>query len=402
MFTILNFIGGKIQKLLLFESTCIIHKNQPMKSILLSAIFILTALFHVKAQNQAFIKERIKFKDTIVTDKYEVDNSTGFSFSKLKVDIADYRINNTEEVDKLEQQTVTRVDLVYTDFPEGEDHAELNRKRMLELYIHLPDAMNSPVIEWNLVKQTGPKTAGALRSYFHGFVVYYRPRPSLKDEIGLIQTKVNLGIMEDSSVYKVLERQRNWKNALVICDVTGSMAPYTLQILVWLKANAKLNTFDQVVFFNDNEEQSHNQEKFFDSSGIWDIESKNGEKVVEKAVFAMGNGDHYENNLEAVCYAIKKYPQNKKNIVMIADNWENPCDMSLLPFLKKAGAVIHVVICGATNRLNTNYLDIAFATGGTVHTMEQDLTMTSAMGDGRIVKVGDLRFKMVGGKFIQL
>lgn len=217
----------------------------------------------------------------------------------------------------------------------------------------------------------------------------------------MIETQVELGKLQDSTVYKILERQRTWKNTLVVCDVTGSMAPYTLQILVWLKANAKLNTFDQVVFFNDDEEMSNTQLVKLDTVGIWDIESKNGSKVVEKAVIAMSKGEHYENNLEAICYAIKKYPNNKKNIVMIADNWENPCDMHLLPHLKKEGVVIHVVVCGVTDRLNTNYLDIAFATGGTVHTMEEDLAMTANMGDGREIKVGTMKFRMIGGKFVQ-
>lgn len=368
---------------------------------LLSSIALISVSFALHSQNRAAVREIFRFKDTIVTEKYEVDLTTPFSVSKLRVDIADHRINSPDELKRLASQTITRVDLIYTDFPEGADHAELNRKRLLELYIHLPNAMNSEVIEWNLVKQTGPKTAKALRSYFHGFVIYYRPMPSLKEEIKMIEMQVAKGILQDSTVFKILERQRNWKNMLVICDVTGSMAPYTLQILVWLKANAKLNTFDQVVFFNDDDGNSNTQQAKLDTLGYWDIESKNGEKVIEKAVLAMTLGGQTENNLEAVCYAIRKYPENKKNIVMIADNWQNPYDMHLLPHLKKEGVVIHVVVCGVDDRLNTNYLDIAFATGGTVHTMEEDLSMTANMGDGREIKVGTMKFRMIGGKFVQ-
>ncbi|MFA7272739.1 MAG: hypothetical protein WC044_02670 [Crocinitomicaceae bacterium] len=347
------------------------------------------------------MKERFRFRDTVTVDRYEIEKN-GFKALKLKVDVANYRILNTKDVDFLSQQTITQIDLVYTDFPAGEDFTELTRKRLLEFYIHFPETMNSSVIEWRIVKQTGPKSASSVGNYFHGFVVYYREMPSIEEEKRLIMVQVEKNQMTDSSVYKILERNRTWKNTLVVCDVTGSMAPYTLQILIWLKANAKLNTFDQVVFFNDDEEKSNDQTSKLDTAGIWDIESKNGRKVVDLAIEAMKNGNHIENNLEAVCYAINKYPNNLSNIVMIADNWENPCDMELLNFLKKKGAKIHVVVCGVTDRLNTVYLDIAYATGGSVHTMEQDLEITSNMGDGRTINLGDMKFKMVGGAFTQI
>lgn len=371
------------------------------RTYLISFIFLFTIVLPFHSQNQLKIREIFRFKDTTVVERYQEDQ-TPFKTVRLRMDVASYRIVNVNDADLLANQTITRVDLVYTDYPKDADFTELTRKRLLELNIHLPQTMNSSVIEWNLVKQTGPTSSSSVQNYFHGFVVYYRPMPSREEERRMLIDMVDRGEISDSSVYKVLERNRSWKNTLVVVDVTGSMAPFTVQILVWLKANAKLNTFDQVVFFNDDEERSNNQSARLDTLGIWDIESKNGNKVVDKAIEAMFNGQHFENNLEAVCYAIQKYPKNLDNIVMIADNWENPCDMYLLPFLKSKGVKIHVVVCGATNRLNTKYLDIAFATGGSVHTMEEDLTMVSNMGDGRIITLGDLKFKMIGGNFVQL
>jgi hypothetical protein len=371
------------------------------RSLFITLSFTFNFVFSNFSQNQLRVREVFRFKDTVEVDRYKEDK-TPFKSVRLKMEVASFRIVNINDVDLLTNQTITRVDLVYTDFPKGEDFKELTRKRLLELNIYLPETMNSSVIEWNLVKQTGATNANAVHGYFHGFVVYYRPMPSKEEERRMLIDMVDRGEMNDSSVYKVLERNRSWKNTLVVVDVTGSMAPFTIQILVWLKANAKLKTFDQVVFFNDDEERSNNQSVRLDTAGIWDIESKNGDKVVDKAIEAMFKGEHIENNLEAVCYAIQKYPENLNNIVMIADNWENPCDMFLLAYLKSKGVKIHVVICGVTNRLNTAYLDIAFATGGSVHTMEEDLTMVSNIGDGRIIELGDLKFKMIGGSFVQL
>jgi hypothetical protein len=52
--------------------------------------------------------------------------------------------------------------------------------------------------------------------------------------------------------------------------------------------------------------------------------------------------------------------------------------------------------------MNTAYLDLAYATGGSVHTMEDDLYNIASIGEGKTFKLGELKFKMVGGRFVQL
>jgi hypothetical protein len=48
------------------------------------------------------------------------------------------------------------------------------------------------------------------------------------------------------------------------------------------------------------------------------------------------------------------------------------------------------------------YLDIAYTTGGSVHTMEEDLINLAKLGDGKMFKLGNIKFKMWGGKFVQV
>jgi hypothetical protein len=254
-----------------------------------------------------------------------------------------------------------------------------------------------------LVKQTGVKSSSDMQKYTHGFTIYYRPMPSFAEEKATINRIVSgKDTLSDSTLIKIFQRQPSWKNMLVVMDVTGSMSPYTAQLLVWIKANQKLNTFKQIVFFNDDDENSTNQLTVQDNTGMWDIDSKNSDKVIDKAFTAMQQGMHNENDLEAICYAIKKFPENKKNVVLIADNWENPCDMHLLEYLKTQQIPVKVVVCGVTDRLNTLYLDIAYTTGGSVHTMEEDLINLAKLGDGKMFKLGNIKFKMLGGKFVQV
>ena len=366
--------------------------------------FILVMALLVKGYTaaQMNVREHIRFRDTTVVEKYSPEKN-GFSHVKLKMAPGDHQIQNMSDLKKLSQQTVVGVDLVYSDYPVGNDFSELNRRRILELLMYLPEAFNNPVVEWRIVKQTGVEVTGNIQNYFHGFVVYFRPRPSYQDENQMITSVVEGKTPPpDSTLIKVLERNSNWKNMLVVVDVTGSMSPYTAQLLLWIKSNQRLNTFKQIVFFNDDEEKSNNQQTQQDASGIWDIETGNSNRVIDKAFEAMQQGGHYENDLEAICYAIKRFPENKGNVVLIADNWENPCDMYLLEYLKKMNVPVRVIVCGVTDRMNTLYLDIAYATGGSVHTMEEDLTEVARLGDGKTFKLAGMRFKMTNGKFVQL
>jgi hypothetical protein len=52
--------------------------------------------------------------------------------------------------------------------------------------------------------------------------------------------------------------------------------------------------------------------------------------------------------------------------------------------------------------MNTLYLDIAYATGGSIHTMEQDLIDVAKIGEGKTIKLNGMKFKMTGGKFVQM
>jgi hypothetical protein len=366
------------------------------------SIYALTLLIITSAHSQVAISYNVVFKDTLITEKYE-ERQTEFKNCSLQVDPGDYRIINQTAAHLLQGFTITGVDLVYSDYPKGDDFTDLNRKRLLELYMHCPQAFGRNVVKWRMVKQTGVKRQGDLHKFFHGFVVYYRPIPPYSEESDLIDNIVKQKESpKDSSLLKVFLRNKEWKDMLVVCDVTGSMSPYTAQLMLWLKLNSALKTAKQFVFFNDDEEKSNLQDKGFDTKGIWTVQSDKLDKVIDTAKKAMNKGAHIENNLEAIFYGIKKYPENKKNVIMIADNWEDPCDMNLLPKLKEQKIPVRIIVCGVENTFNTKYLDIAYATGGSVHTMEHDLRDLNKLAEGKTIKLNGMEFKLSGGRFVQV
>ena len=367
-----------------------------------SIFLLIIALTSLNTNSQVILNERIRFKDTVLEKKYKLKNN-GFQSVKLKMLPGGHHILNQSALKKLVNQTIIGIDIVYTDYPKGADLTELNRSRIIELFKYIPDAFKNKMMEWRIVKQTGPNNQEQMKKYFHGCVVYYRPFIGFGQEQKEISNVLNgKAKPQDSTLLRVFNRNKKWKDMLVVCDVTGSMSPYTAQLLLWIKANQKLKTFKQIVFFNDDDNRSHNQVLKFDNHGIWSIETKNSDKVLNLAFEAMAKGEHEENNLEAICYAIKKYPENKKNVVMIADNWEDPCDMKLLNFLVEEKIPVKIIVCGVGTKFNLNYLKIAHKTGGSVHTMEEDLFNVASIGEGQSFKIGKLKFKMRGGRFIQL
>ena len=351
--------------------------------------------------SQVLMRMNVTFKDTVKVDKYEpLDN--GFQVQYLTMSPGNHRIQNERVAELLKSETVVGVDLVYSDYPVGEDFTELNRRRLIELYSILPDAFNRQIVEWRIVKQMGVAKTGGINNYFHGFAVYFRKMPTNFAENKLIEDIVEGRVKpEDSTILKVFERNGQWKDMLVVCDVTGSMSPYTAQLLLWIKANQKIRSMKDILFFNDDEENSTNQVVKEDPTGMWTASSGNYKKVMEVAFEAMKDGQHIENNLEAVCAAVKKFPDGKGKVIMIADNWEDPCDMKLLSYLQAQKIPLHIILCGVNARINTIYLDLARATGGSLHTMENDLTELAKVGEGKKLKIGTAEVTLYNGKFYQ-
>ncbi len=349
--------------------------------------------------------EKFQFQSSESMKSYVIADTTGgLRFKALDMKPGAFTFENSTAPRLLNDFTIVQVDLVYSDYPAGDDFSELNKKRLNELYTYCPNAFTKNAVYWRIVRQTGVRNGNDLKAFFHGFVIYYRPLPSFADEKKMMMNIITgKDTLRDSTVYKIFKRNEDkWKEMLCVVDVTGSMAPYTIQLLVWAKMNEKLKSVKQFVFFNDNEENSNDQSKARDTFGIWDIESFKADKILDKMLWSMNSGAHYENNLEAVFYAAKKYPKNIKNIIMIADNWEDPCDMKLLPQLKKLNVPIRIIICGIENGVvNTNYLDIARATNGSIHTMEDDLTEMGKLTEGKTFKILGMTFKLTKGKFVR-
>lgn len=188
--------------------------------------------------------------------------------------------------------------------------------------------------------------------------------------------------LRDSTILKVIDRHKEWNDMAIVGDLTGSMTPYTVQILLWYKLSVLANDSrtKNFTFFNDGD-NTDGKKKTGEVGGIYTQIAEDYEDVEELALKCMraGNGgDTPENNIEALLSAIKDCPECGE-FVMVADNYASPRDMVLA---KQVTKPVRVIVCGGGDAINPNYLKLARITGGSVHTLNEDLTDLTQKAEG--------------------
>ncbi|MGC4104162.1 hypothetical protein [Ferruginibacter sp.] len=377
----------------------------------------------------------------------------------------------------LSEVQVTAIDLVFTDFPAGNDLIALNTNRLHKLFAAYPDLESDSSIEWRVIRQMDGAEKVAAQLMFHGFVIYFRPlqnehtiatdleelkkilgadklpvKPKngfvtpdtstirIKYEIEEYTEVLKLPIADalryvgipaqekdayigydslyvyvkpsvdsaaakryfnpppDSTVLKVLDRM-HWNRMLVVTDVTASMFPYSGQLLIWLKLHEAERRINRFVFFNDGDNKADEMKTIGNTGGVYNTNSSVFE-VVEQLLYktmSNGNGGNIpENNIEALLKGIASC-NDCASVIMIADNSSAVSDMALL---KQVQLPVHIILCGVHDALNSDYLEIARSTGGSVHTADEDLEQLLQVKEGEQIMLHGRQYKITNGKFV--
>ncbi len=370
-------------------------------------ILLLISFQVIKAQTA--IRSGIAIKiDTLSVPKYNHSNDylSDFKTIKINVNYGDFVLENNKEVEVLKNAVIKSIDLVYTKYPVAEDFSQLNKRRIEYLHLMCPSIFNNNMTQWKIVAQTACKNESAARHYFHGFVITYKPAPTAEsaalESHCIKDVWMNRTRLGDSSVYKIFVRNK-WKNMTVAADFTGSMAPYISQVLLWYKLTFVTKDFSEFIFFNDGDDTPDEKKKTGKTGGIYYCKSTNKDTVLNTAYRCTRNGyggDVQENNIEACVYAISKNPKLKE-IVMVADNWAPMRDYVLSSQIK---IPVHIVICGVLPEtgINTEYLDLARRTNGSIHTIEEDINGLTKIAEGKSLVIGKIEYRVWGGRFIKL
>ncbi|HEU4717013.1 MAG TPA: hypothetical protein VFU15_04240 [Bacteroidia bacterium] len=488
-------------------------RKAPLAFLLLLPLF----LFGSDPKDKGFLRASEGLSTNIATTrKFSVPPaSPGKEIIALETPFASADFLEPQLAAMAKGKVIEKIQLVYTTYRESPsfDQHGLNYRRLVNLRKILPDAFTNPLTEWELVPQTGASSPEVGRTYFHGFVIYFRPASSpglIKDELHMLDSLFNPAaltggssprdssgsphveyppsdtaglktitlpdgstvvrdhdIPEDSlrfflkpscetcaivnakyadsthkniiaweqhgdhrmkrtwkleehrgvptyytgfadvnlhdpdSVITSTFRRNKWKNMIVVCDITGSMSPYTAQLFSWIPGAVAQGDCAGFVFFNDGDRKSNSQKVVGKTGGIYSTNVMRFDSIyalARKAMQGGDGGDTPENNIEALIYAINKMnPQG--DIVLIADNFASPRDLELVD---KVNRPVHVILCGARASVNPDYLFIARVTGGSVHTVTQDITNLSQMQEGEEVEIGRQHFLLHDDHFIPI
>lgn len=296
----------------------------------------------------------------------------------------------------LKDADVFQIDVVYTDYPKGVDLNSLNRQRIMKALEARKDLVSDENITWQLIRQMDCKSEAEAKTLFHGIVIHYRPVQSAKmfslekqyyDSIlpendSFDVKKEQLKQFHDTTVVAAFRRNKQWKNSTVVTDVTCSMSPFVSQLALWFlyRLNGKETT--NIVMFNDGDGKPNHLKVIGKTGGIYSKSTNKYDDLLELLTTATSkgcSGDTPENGVEAILKAQELYPGSKE-IIFIADNYAPLRDTSLISQIK---IPVRVVICGTQLFTNIQYLNLAKRTGGSIHSIEQDLFDLSKLAEGK-------------------
>jgi len=208
-------------------------------------------------------------------------------------------------------------------------------------------------------------------------------------------------LFKNTNEFKLLTK-RKWSHQMaVVADVTGSMTPFSTQVLLWIKYNPEALQFGKFAFFNDGNNTPDAFKKIGNTGGIYFADSKNFDSVfnVMTRTMSLGlGGDLPENNLEAVKAALKRWPDTD-TVLMIADNNAPVKDMLLLSGI---GKPVSVLACGVTNRIHPDYIKIVTTTGGKLFVLDKEIQNLKGLKNGNRINIGSSVFEYQKGALFKV
>jgi hypothetical protein len=178
------------------------------------------------------------------------------------------------------------------------------------------------------------------------------------------------------------------------------MAPYSLQVLLWIKMLQQKAGIQQVVYFNDGDNKADNKKAISNTGGIYiasgSLPFDSLQRLYKKAMINGDGGDIQENDIEALVAGIESC-SDCNEVILVADNLAPVRDMNLL---RKIQRPVHVILCGSLDRINPEHFRIAEETRGSIHTTYTDADFSKSFVNGDMIQVGSYIYKYYNNRFI--
>lgn len=306
---------------------------------------------------------------------------------------------------KMATNRATEINLIYTKYPRNKELWRTNYRGLmmnrLKALFAIDSSLNSADIEWNIILQTACTTEPEAMAMLHGIEIVFEPIPTETAEPIVLDTAVvdtakaptpaedelprkvavesrklerfmkRIHDSGDSTVEKVLDRHPEWNDMLVVMDWSGSMHEFSTKVIRWHFKNYRESGITNVAIFCDGD-RDHKKGKIGDSGGVYYAPSSDPKAVIKLMRANMSgfyNKDIQENNIEGLVKATK-YFGKPSQLVMIADNRSCMKDYCLCDLVD---VPVRIVLCGTEGGINPQYVNLAYRTGGSIHTMESDI-----------------------------
>lgn len=212
-----------------------------------------------------------------------------------------------------------------------------------------------------------------------------------------------------STLFRLQER---WKGKVIVTDITQSMSPYMEEVLVWHALNLRQGEQTFYVFFNDGDSKMASAKKVGSTGGIYTCKGSWGDmpELISTMQTGMknglGGGEPPENDLEAALVGAKE--KGTKELILIVDCYSSVRDMALLD---QINIPVRIILCGAEDpnnfyagykaEINEEYLTIAHRTGGSVHTLKQDIWDLSQKKNGDQISIDGNTYVLRNKQFLR-
>ena len=330
----------------------------------------------------------------------------------LDMGYANSSIKNAKvwKVDRRNRQVVI-VDLVFTQYPRSKDDWKTNydtllNRRISALQELIPQLKEDEKVQWNFILQTNCNSETDAKEMFHGAIIKFKLilpkglRESLSNVRNIVTGRIDF---QDSVVFKVFERNPDWQDMLIVKDWTGSMYDYGAQAILWHRLNMEKNAVKHIVFFNDGNQKESKEKVIGSTGGIYTAKPqdiKNVIKVMREVMLEGNGGDSEENDIEALLFSSHQF-NDFKELILIADNKSAIRDISLAKEVKKP---VRIILCGTEEApvVNPDYLTLAQKTGGSIHTIEEDLQFLGKRLEGEKIDILGVSYQLINGVFTPL
>jgi hypothetical protein len=369
--------------------------------------------------------------EIVTLPTYEFGTSATQNALLFKMPFASSRIN--QAASWREGQKFRQIDLVFTLYPkQPEDwkvgYDSLMERRFRVLEGRMPQVFQDASVQWRLVIQTACNTMAEAQGMFHGFVCYPASDEGLEPGIPLdsvveepwtyptlrfdsTKLRANLDIVQqiiagersssDSTAIQVLDRHPEWKNALVVIDWTASMYRQGAMVIAWQQAHRSESRIRHFVFFNDGDQKYDADKVVGETGGIYQTPADTlpaMQPIIDAVTLGGEGGDHRENNLEAILQGLASCPECEQ-VILVADNTGPVRDMALLELVQ---VPVRVLVCGVyKDVLETDYLEIADRTRGSLHTRDRDLSDLRGQLVQGVLTLGDKQYAPRGKHWVK-